>query len=115
MTNSTLFVGWGAIIPGREKAAGAVLQQSMSYLNQLQQQGKIDSFEPVALAPHGGDLAGFGLVRGEATALAEIRGSDQYRRITVQLQRVHQSTGEVEAFTGPELGQYFSLWDEPLD
>lgn len=114
MTTSTLFVAWGAIIPGREESAGAVLQQSMAFLSRLQQEGRIDGFEPVALAPHGGDLAGFVLVKGDRDAIAAVRGSEEYRRIMVQLQRVHQNTGEVEAFTGEELGRYFALWDEPL-
>jgi hypothetical protein len=28
---------------------------------------------------------------------------------------VHQSVGAVDAFTGAEMGEYFGMWDEPLD
>lgn len=115
MVTSALFVGWGALIPGREEAGGAVLQESMSYLQTLREGGRIDGFEAVALAPHGGDLAGFVLVKGDRDAITELRGSEEFRRITTRMQRVHQHVGEVEAFLGPELLRYFALWDEPLE
>ncbi len=114
MTKAALFVGWGALIPGREEAAGNVLEGAIGWLTQLQQQGRIDSFEPVALGAHGGDLIGFVLVRGDRDAIAELRYSDEFVRITAQIQRVHQAVGVVDAFTGPEMGQYFSYWDEPI-
>lgn len=115
MVMSALFVGWGTLIPGREEAGGAVLRDSMSYLQRLQAAGRIHGFEAVALAPHGGDLAGFVMVKGERDAIASLRGSEEFRRITTKMQRVHQNVGEVEAFVGPELLRYFALWDEPLE
>src|ERR671928_154888 len=54
MAKGALFVGWGALIPGREAAARRVLGDAMQYLQRLQQAGTIDSFEAVALEPHGG-------------------------------------------------------------
>jgi hypothetical protein len=115
MPKAGLFVGWGALIPGREEAAGKVLEGAVGWLTQLQQQGRIDSFEPVALGPHGGDLLGFVLVKGDKESIADLRYSDDFVRITAQIQRVHQSVGVVDAFTGPEMGQYFAYWDEPLE
>jgi hypothetical protein len=114
MEKAALFVGWGALIPGREAAAGKVLHDAMEYLTRLQQEGRIDSFEAVALGPHGGDLAGFVLVRGDTAAIAEFRYSEEFIRISTQIQRVHQSVGAVDAFVGKEMGQYFAMWDEPL-
>ena len=115
MEKAALFVGWGALIPGREEAAGKVLQGAVEYLGRLQGEGRIDSFEPVALGPHGGDLAGFVLVKGDRAAIAELRYSDEFVRISTQIQRVHQSVGAVDAFTGAEMGQYFAMWDDPLE
>jgi hypothetical protein len=87
----------------------------MVFLEGLLQEGRIDGFDAVALAPHGGDLAGFVLVRGDRDSVMDLRGSDEFRRITTRMQRVHQNVGELEAFTGRELGAYFAHWDEPLD
>ena len=39
MAKGALFVGWGALIPGREKAAKQVLGEAMQYLHRLEQEG----------------------------------------------------------------------------
>jgi hypothetical protein len=115
MAKAALFVGWGALIPGREEAGGNVLAGAMQYLHQLQAEGRIDSFEAVALDPHGGDLAGFVLVKGDAEAIAELRMSDDFTRIVVRVQRVHQSVGVVGGYTGAEMQALFALWNDPIE
>jgi hypothetical protein len=49
MAKGALFVGWGALITGREKGAQQVLGEVMQYLQRLQQEGTLDSIEAVAL------------------------------------------------------------------
>jgi hypothetical protein len=49
----------------------ALFQEAMQYYAQLQHQGEIDSFEPVQLESHGGDLQGFLLLRGDTDKLAQ--------------------------------------------
>ncbi len=65
MAGEALFLGWGPVVRGREQTAFKVFQETIEYYGRLQQEGKIDSFEPVLIAPHGGDLGGFVLLRGE--------------------------------------------------
>lgn len=113
-TKGALFVGWGSLIPGREAAGRAVLHESLAHLQQLKDRGRVDSFEPVALAPHGGDLAGFVLVRGSQDDIVALQFSEEFTRLTTRIQRVHTGVGAVTAYVGPELGAYFALWDEPL-
>ena len=66
MANSALFVGWNRSVAGREQQAMNLFMSVTEYYNQLQNAGKIESFEPVILANHGGDLNGFVLIRGDA-------------------------------------------------
>jgi hypothetical protein len=115
MKKAALFVGWGALIPGREEAGGNVLAGALQFLQQLQEQGRVDSFEAVALDPHGGDLAGFVLVKGDKDAMSELRMSDEFLRILVRVQRVHQRVGVVNAYTGAEMQSLFAMWDEPIE
>lgn len=58
MSESALFVGWGQPVRGREK------------------DGSIESFDPVLLNPHGGDLQEFFLIKGSAQGLATMMASD---------------------------------------
>jgi hypothetical protein len=112
MAKGALFVGWGSIITGREKAAAKVLGEAMQYCISLQQDGKIDSFEVVALEPHGGDLQGFVMVKGEREAIARLRVDDEFVRVIVGVQLVHSNVGVIGAYTGAEMQSLFRVWDE---
>ena len=46
--------------------------------------GRIESFEPVMLAAHGGDLNGFFLLKGEVEKLDEVRRDDTFRNLTIE-------------------------------
>ena len=74
MAGEALFIGWGAVVRGREQQALQVFQESMQYYGGLQQEGRIESFDVYLLAPHGGDLNGFVILRGEPLA-EPVRGA----------------------------------------
>lgn len=112
MDQGALFVGWGAIIAGREKAAAGVLDEALRYLQRLQDDGSVDSVDVVLLEPHGGDLEGFVLVRGERDTLARLRVDEAFVRVIVGVQLVHQKVGVVGAYTGAGLQTLLRLWDE---
>ena len=115
MAKGALFVGWGALIPGREAAAQKVLAEAMELLVGLKQAGTIDDFEVVALEPHGGDLAGFVLVKGDKETIAQLRVSDDFLRMGARVQLVHRHVGIVGAFTGAEMGALFAMWDQQIE
>jgi hypothetical protein len=103
MAMGALFVGWGLTVRGREQKALEVFQEVLQYYGRLQQQGEIDSFEPVLLEPHGGDLAGFVLVKGNAEKLARLRGSDEFISLNTRGQLVVENLGVTGAFVGDGL------------
>lgn len=47
-------VGFGSLVRGREQQAIKVFKETFEYYSRLQQDGEIESFEPVLLEPHGG-------------------------------------------------------------
>jgi len=77
MADSGLFIGFGTPVRGRERQAIKAFSETFEYYSRLQQEGEIESFEPVILEPHGGQLGGFFLVRGDQDKLARIRGSEE--------------------------------------
>jgi hypothetical protein len=115
MAGEALFIGWGAVVRGREKRALQVFQESTDYYGRLQQEGAIDSFDVVLLSPHGGDLNGFVLLRGDRAKLAEIRFSDEFQRLLVRASGIIDSLGVVIAYTGEALGQQIGLFQEAAD
>jgi hypothetical protein len=107
---AALFVGFGPAIAGQELQALKVLNEGIEYWTRLQQAGDIDSFEPVFLEPHGGDLAGFVLIRGDRDKLNRVRYSDEWLRLNTRGNMVVQSLGIVTAFVGDEVGSQMQLF-----
>ena len=105
MADSALFIGWGIPFQGREQQALRVFSEIMEFYGRLQQQGEIESAEPFLLEPHGGDLGGFLLVRGEPEKLAQVRLSDEFRSLNRRALLVVDRFGVVTAFGGQELNQ----------
>ncbi len=108
MAGEALFVGWGPVVRGREQKALQVFRETIEYDNKLQQEGRIDSFEAVLIGPHGGDLAGFILLRGERAKLDEIRSSEEFERLIVRAATIVENVGVINAYTGESLGQAMS-------
>ena len=105
MADDALFVGWGEVVRGRETKAVEVFGESIQYYTQLQQDGKIESFEPYFLAPHGGDLAGFVLIRGERAQLDEIERSEEFERLQARVTLIVDRSGVIPAVTGEALAR----------
>ena len=75
----------------------------MQFLGEQSQREKIESFEPVFLQPHGGDLGGFVLVKGERTNLDTMVASTEFQRITTRAQISVEHVGVVNCILGQEL------------
>lgn len=110
MAGEALFLGWGPVVRGRELKALEVFQETLAYYGTLQSDGRLDSFEPVLLAPHGGELAGFVLLRGTRASLDEIRSSDEFRRLVARAGSVVDNVGVVDAYAGDSLAQQMAVF-----
>jgi hypothetical protein len=111
MAKGVLFIGWGPAVRGRERQAVKVFQEALAYHQRLQQSGRIDSFEPIALEPHGGDLEGFLLVKGDADKLAQLRIDQEFVSLNTRAQLVVENFGVVGGFYGAELQALFADFD----
>ena len=78
MGTNVVFVGWNRPTTGHEQIATALFQEFMQYLGGQQQAGTIQSFESVFLNPHGGDLNGFTLIRGDSGKLDALLSSEAW-------------------------------------
>ena len=105
MADHALFVGWGEVVAGREAQAARVFGETMQFYGRLQERGEIDGVEPFFLEPHGGDLGGFFLVRGERDQLARLRTDEEFVRHIQRAGLVVRRIGVVGAFTGEELNR----------
>jgi hypothetical protein len=114
VAGEALFIGWGQVVRGREEKALEVFNESVQYWGSLQQDGTIESMEVAILAPHGGDLYGFALLKGDPKKLDEVQRSDEFTRITVRAGLVVDGLGVVRAGTGEYLGQQMAIYQSQI-
>jgi len=112
MAGEALFLGWGAVVRGREQLALQVFQEAVGYYGKLQEEGQIERFDACLLDPHGGDLAGFFLIHGELPALDSLRASPEFHRLLARAGSVVDNLGLVSAYTADALGQQMALFGE---
>ena len=115
MADSGLFIGFGAPVRGRERQASKVFNETFEYYSRLQQEGEIESFEPVLLQAHGGELGGFYLLRGDQDKLARIRSSEEFERLTVRAQLIVENLGIVDATLDGRLMSQMSVFGEQVE
>src|SRR5438105_15631953 len=93
-----LFLGWNRPARGREAAAVELFGSVIGYLGKQQKAGSVESFEPVFLAAHGGDLNGFIVVRGDHAKLAAMRATDEFQELIARVNMNVDGFGVIESF-----------------
>ncbi len=112
MSDAALFIGWGATQAGRERKSVELFGESLKFLTKLVTEGRVASVEPFFLEPHGGDLEGFFLVRGDHDELNRIRAEDAFQRLATRAQVVVQNFGVIAAITGERLNKHMAWFAE---
>jgi hypothetical protein len=114
MANHALFLGWNRPSVGREQQALKLWGKTMEYYGKLQADGRIESFEPVLLSAHGGDLNGFILIRGDREKLNEIRNEDTFLNFTIEADYCLKDFGIIPAYLGEGLADLFTRWTKHI-
>lgn len=112
MADNVLFLGWNRGVPGREQQALDLFAKVMEYYGQLQADGKIESFEPVLLNQHGGDLNGFVLIKGGREKLDEVQREETFINYSIEAGYCLQGFGIISGVIGDKLANNFSKWSE---
>jgi hypothetical protein len=112
MAEAALCTVWGAPIPGREKQALDVYNETMQYWAGLQQDGKIERFEVTVLAPSGGEVTGFLLARGTAEQIDSLRRTKEYQQRLARVQLVASHLSVADAYVDEGLAQIMAQYQE---
>ena len=115
MAAAALFIGFGQPARAREPQALDLLNEVLGLCSELRATGHIESFEPVLLEPHGGDLNGFLLVRGSPEQLAALRARDDFRRAVARAGLVLDGFGVVDAHIGEGLDARLSVYEQQVN
>jgi hypothetical protein len=111
-SNAALVIGWGTPVEGREKRVPQVLGEALSYFKRLEEEGQIESAEPIALEPHGHQMNGFVLLRGDKEQLARIRSSTDMTRLCNRAQIVLHDLDVIAGFSGQAFQESLNAWQQ---
>jgi hypothetical protein len=114
MAEAALFMGWGDAAKGREKRALEVFNEGMQYWGRLQKDGQIERFDVAVLAPNGGDVGGFFLVRGTAAQIDSVRRSEEYQRLVSRVRLIGDQVRLVDAFVDEGLAEVMSQYGDEV-
>jgi hypothetical protein len=112
MADFGLFVGFGFPVRGREQQAAKVFGEAVEQWTQWQQEGQIEGWGAYFLEPHGGDLGGFFLLRGEQDAIARLRGSDEMQKLATRASLIVENFGIVGVETGARIDEQMGIFME---
>jgi len=110
MKDNVLFFGWNHSVYGREKISSEHFGEFVQYLSSLQQNGTIQSFEPVFLNPHGGDINGFFLIKGDGEKLETLQDSEDWIKHIVRANLHLEGFGLIRGIAGELLMERMELW-----
>ena len=100
MATACLFLQFDAPRPGNEKDAVPHLMGSMmNDLEAFKKEGFFESYEAFALTPHAGSLNMGVLICGERAKIDELRRTDRFEKLSMQLNRLFTGYGVIPGVT----------------
>lgn len=114
MSDAALFIGWDRPIPGKEPIALELFAMARSYFDDQKKKGVIESYEPVLLTAHAGDLNGFMLIRCSFENLSKLRRDENFLALITRCTLALQGFGVVDAYRGGSLEQILELYRQNL-
>lgn len=66
------------------------------------------------LGPHGGDLAGFILVRGSNEQIAAVRANEEFQRVNARAGAVVDGLGIIDAVLGDGIGPAMTIFQDVI-
>jgi hypothetical protein len=108
--SNTIMFGWNKPLQGREGIAGELFTQTINFYEKCKTSGKIESYEPVFLSSHGGDLNGFFLIKGTHEQIDNLVCNDEFVDITMRANHCLSHVGVIHGFTGNMVNECMQKW-----
>ena len=108
-SNAILF-GWNRPVVGRESIAGELFAHTVNFFEKLKASSQLESYEPVFLSVHGGDLNGFFLIKGTHVQLDTLKSSDEFLDITMRAGMCLSNVGAIDTYVGNTVTELMGRW-----
>ena len=113
MADRVLFVSWGEVVRGREVAALENFNETIGLYGQMQQDGRIESFDVVLLDP-AMDIAGYAEIHGSAEQLAAVKESEDFRRSLFAGSLIVDNLKMADGYTNEGIAREMELYQDAI-
>ncbi|HTU95301.1 MAG TPA: hypothetical protein VMF14_05630 [Solirubrobacteraceae bacterium] len=113
MADRLLLLTWGASVRGREERSLEVFNEALGYYGRLQQEGRIESFDVVLLAPNGAH-DGYMELHGTAAQLAAVREDEVFRRLLVDAAMIVDDLRIVEGYCNEGVAEAMGIYQQAI-
>jgi len=113
MADRALFIGWDRAVRGREERALEVFNEAMGILGRMQQDGRIEKFDVMLLAPSK-ELGGCISVQGSADQIAALREDEEFMRNTVDAELCVDGICHIDAFVNEGVSRQMELFQQRI-
>lgn len=113
MADQVLVISWGSPIAGREERGLEVFNEALGIAGRMQQEGRIESFDVVLLAPNG-DMNGYIEIHGSAEQLAAVSADEEFQRNTIDAALIVEDLKHTMGYTNEGVARQITLYQEAV-
>lgn len=113
MADRVLFMSWREPVRGSESRALEVFNEALGILGRMQQDGRIEGFDVILLAPNS-DMNGYIQVKGSLEQIAALREDEEFQRNTVDAGLIVNRLRHIEGYTNAGVATQMALYQEAV-
>jgi hypothetical protein len=113
MADRVVFISWGQVVRGREERAMENFNETVGLYGQMQQDGRIESFDVVLLNPSSG-IDGYLALHGSAEQLNALKDSEDFQRQLAAATLIVDDLKMVDGFTGNGVAQQMAIYQDAI-
>jgi hypothetical protein len=113
MADQVLVISWGTPVRGREERGLEVFNEALGLAGRMQQDGRIEKFDVVLLAPNG-DRNGYIEMHGSAEQLAAVAENEEFQRNTADATLIVDGLRHTRGYTNEGIARQMAVYQEAI-
>jgi hypothetical protein len=113
MADRVVFISWGQVVRGREERAMENFNETIGLYGQMQQDGRIESFDVVLLNPSSG-MDGYLALHGSSEQLAVLKDAEDFQRQLAAATLIVDDLKMVDGYTGAGIAKQMEIYQDAI-
>jgi hypothetical protein len=113
MADRVIFISWGMVVRGREERAMENFNETLGLYGQMQQDGRLESFDVVLLNPSTG-MDGYIVIKGAADQLSALKDSEDFQRQLAGATLIVDDLKMVDGYTNEGVAQQMAIYQDAI-